>query len=100
MPLFDTPHLYAMSGIDSLMCPVQVNISKTPPQSATLNPSPDPNVPTSSTSIVRPQVVRQPTGAERVGNAVGEEDDLEVRRLKYVANFSLILYFIILQYDA
>lgn len=78
--LVDNP--WTRGRCNELLNGLKVNISKTPPQSATLNPSPDPNVPTSSTSIVRPQVVRQPTGAERVGNAVGEEDDLEVRRLK------------------
>lgn len=65
---------------------------KTPaPHLASLNPSQDTNIPTSSTSIARPPVVRQPISAERVGVTVGEEDDLEGRRLKYVVLFSLFL---------
>ncbi|KAG0586899.1 hypothetical protein KC19_2G125700 [Ceratodon purpureus] len=53
---------------------------KTPaPHLVSLNPSQDINIPTSSTSIPRPPVVRQPASA---GVAVGEEDDLEARRLR------------------
>lgn len=65
---------------------------KTPiPHLALPNPSQDINIATSSTSIARPPVVKQPTSADRVGAAVREEDDLKARRLKYVVLFSLIL---------
>lgn len=65
------------------------------PHLTSLNPSQDTNLPTSSTSIPRPPVVRQPTSVERVGVGLGEEDDSEARRLKYVALVScaVVLYF-------
>lgn len=65
----------------------QTDLRTPTPHLASLSPSQDSNIPTSSTSIARPPVVRQPTSSERVGVAVGEEDDLEARRLKYVVLF-------------
>ena len=65
-----------------IQCHSQQTDLKTPaPHLVSLNPSQDINIPTSSTSIPRPPVVRQPASA---GVAVGEEDDLEARRLRYI----------------
>jgi len=91
------PVLFFYINVDLSMCLVQQTDLKThTPHLTSLNPSQDTYIPTSSTSIARPPVVRQPTSAERVGAALGEEDDLEARRLKYVALVprSVVFFFI------